>query len=89
MTLRLSTDTPRKVLESRLGAEGVQELEELIIHTFLPETLRKKVVLTTPHLEMRLGEDGVRELRNLVERVAELASRGIEVQVVTPGRTEH
>ncbi|MBE3519077.1 MAG: hypothetical protein IMW97_02110 [Firmicutes bacterium] len=88
MTLRLSTDASTKALEARLGAEGMQELGELIIHAFLPETLRNKVALTTPHLDASLGNDLVQELKDFIRQVAELVSRGIGVQLVVPRGAE-
>jgi len=64
MALRLSTPGSWEgLLEAKLGADGVQELHEIVIHAAMPQNLRKMVALTTQYLDERIGTDVAQELR--------------------------
>lgn len=84
MTLRLPIDVSTRCLEAELGAEGMRELHELMIHALMPESLRSMVALTTPHLDAKLEKDVTQELRVAVGEMVELASKGIKVRMVLP-----
>ena len=68
MPLALSVASGRMdSIRSRLGPDGAQEIQEIVIHAVMPEDVRRMLVLTTPCIDAEIGTSLAQELKDWIQ----------------------